>query len=109
MQESTAAPDAIVTRRLTGYRVSADHLDYLMEVDRDIRIAQWLSGEIQSPEQSRARLGRWVRMWEETGKGFWIFQDSDRCIVGHGGLFNSPREAGEVEVGYVIKPAYWGR
>ena len=46
---------------------------------------------------------------KKRGKGFWIFQDSDRCIVGHGGLFNSPREAGEVEVGYVIKPAYWGR
>src|SRR5580700_7440550 len=109
MQESTAAPDAIVTRRLAGYRVGAEHLDYLLEVDRDIRIAQWLSGEIQSPEQSRARLGRWVRMWEESGKGFWIFRDSDGCIVGHGGLFNSPREAAEVEVGYVIKPAYWGR
>jgi RimJ/RimL family protein N-acetyltransferase len=109
MQESTAAPDAIVTRRLMGHRVGADDLEYLLEVDRDIRIAQWLSGEIQSPEQSRSRLGRWVRMWEETGKGFWIFQDSDGCIIGHGGLFNSPREAGEVEVGYVIKPAYWGR
>src|ERR1700728_3371849 len=103
MKESRAAPNAIVTPRLTGYRVSTDHLDYLLEVDRDIRIAQWLSGEIQSPEQSRARLGRWGRMWEETGKGVWIFQDSDGCIIGHGGLFNSPREAGEVEVGYVIK------
>jgi ribosomal-protein-alanine N-acetyltransferase len=109
MEDRTAAPDTIATRRLTGYRVTAGYLDYLLEVDRDIRIAQWLSGDVQSPEQSRARLGRWVRMWEETGKGFWIFQDSDRCIVGHGGLFDSPREAGEVEVGYVIKPAHWGR
>jgi RimJ/RimL family protein N-acetyltransferase len=109
MQESAAAPATIETRRLTGHRVSAGHLDYLLEVDGDIRIAPWLFGAIQSPEQSRARLGRWVRMWEETGKGFWVFQDSDRCIVGHGGLFNSPREAGEVEVGYVVKPAYWGR
>jgi RimJ/RimL family protein N-acetyltransferase len=46
-------------------------------------------------------------MWRETGLGFWIFEDSDRGLVGHGGLFNSPREAGEVEVGYVVKPAYW--
>jgi ribosomal-protein-alanine N-acetyltransferase len=109
MQESTGTPGTIDTPRLTGHRVSADHLDYLLEVDGDVRVAPWLFGAVQSPEQSRARLGRWIRMWEETGKGFWIFRDSDGCIVGHGGLFNSPREAAEVEVGYVIKPAYWGR
>jgi RimJ/RimL family protein N-acetyltransferase len=109
MQGSTALPDTIETRRLAGYRVTADHLDYMLEVDGDIRIQRWLFGEIQSPEQSRARLDRWLRMWEETGRGFWVFQDSDRCSVGHGGLFNSPREPGEVEVGYVIKPAHWNR
>jgi RimJ/RimL family protein N-acetyltransferase len=107
MQDSTAAPDMVVTRRLVGRRVTADHLDYMLEVEGDIRVAQWLYG-IQSPEQSRARLDRWMRMWRETGLGFWIFEDTDRRLVGHGGLFNSPREAGEVEVGYVVKPAYWG-
>jgi len=35
--------------------------------------------------------------------------DGESAIVGHGGLFQSPREAGEIEVGYVLKPAYWGR
>ena len=77
----------VETRRLTGRRVTADHLDYMLEVEGDIRIAQWLYG-IQSPEQSRARLDRWMRMWRETGLGFWIFEDSDRRLVGHGGLFN---------------------
>jgi len=103
-----AAPDTVATRRLTGHRVTADHLDYMLEVDGDGRIAEWLFG-VQSPEQSRARLGRWIAMWRETGLGFWIFEDSDQCLVGHGGLFKSPREAGEVEVGYVVKPARWGR
>jgi RimJ/RimL family protein N-acetyltransferase len=107
MQSSTAAPDTVVTPRLVGRRVTADHLDYMLEVDGDSRIAQWLFGT-QSPEQSRARLGRWIAMWRETGRGFWIFEDSDRRLVGHGGLFNSPREAGEVELGYVVKPAHWG-
>jgi ribosomal-protein-alanine N-acetyltransferase len=107
MQDSTAAPEMVVTRRLIGRRVTADHLDYMLEVEGDIRIAQWLYG-IQSPEQSRARLDRWMRMWRTTGLGFWIFEDSDRRLVGHGGLFKSPREAGEVEVGYVVKPAHWG-
>ncbi|MGA2760035.1 MAG: GNAT family N-acetyltransferase [Candidatus Cybelea sp.] len=108
MQSSTAAPDTVVTPRLIGRRVTAAHLDYMLEVDGDSRIAQWLFGP-QGPEQSRARLVRWMAMWQETGLGFWIFEDSDRRLVGHGGLFNSPREEGEVEVGYVIKPAHWGR
>jgi RimJ/RimL family protein N-acetyltransferase len=109
MQRSTAAPETLEAGRLTARRVTADHLDYMLEVDGDIRIQEWLFGKVQSPEQSRARLGRWIQMWEETGLGFWIFEDSDRRIVGHGGLFNSPRVAGEVEVGYVVKPAHWGR
>ncbi len=48
-------------------------------------------------------------MWQKDGRGFWVFRDFSHVIVGHGGLFNSPRETGEVEVGYVIKPQYWGR
>lgn len=48
-------------------------------------------------------------MWEKDGRGFWVFRNSSHAIVGHGGLFNSPRVAGEVEVGYAIKPAHWGR
>jgi ribosomal-protein-alanine N-acetyltransferase len=79
----------------------------MLEVDGDSQISEWLFG-IQSPEQSRARLNRWIQMWRETGLGFWIFEDSDRRLVAHGGLFNSPRQAAEVEVGYVVKPAYWG-
>jgi RimJ/RimL family protein N-acetyltransferase len=108
MESSTPAPDTVVTPRLIGRRVTADHLGYMLEVDGDSRISQWLFGT-QSPDQSRARLVRWIAMWRETGLGFWIFEDSDRRPVGHGGLFNSPRQAGEVEVGYVVKPAHWGR
>lgn len=49
-----------------------------------------------------------MRHWDEAGFGFWIFQDPGGAIVGHGGLFRSPREEGEIEVGYVLKPDYWG-
>jgi RimJ/RimL family protein N-acetyltransferase len=109
MQGSIAAPDTVQTGRLSGRRVTRGDLAYMLDVDGDIRIQQWLFGKVQTPDQSRARLDRWLLMWQETGLGFWIFHDSDRRRVGHGGLFNSPREAGEVEVGYVIKPAHWAR
>ncbi len=107
--ERPSAPARVATRRLIGYRVTADDLDYLLESDGDIRIQRWLFGKVQTPEQSRARLDRWLQMWQEHGIGFWIFQNPGRAVVGHGGLFPSPRESGQVEVGYVVKPTYWGR
>lgn len=106
--ERSAAPATISTRRLLGSRVTANDLGYVLEVDADLRIQRWLYGAVQTAEQSRARLERWLRMWQKDGRGFWIFRNGSSTIVGHGGLFNSPREAGQVEVGYVIKPAYWG-
>ncbi len=102
------APDVVTTERLTGRRVCRDDLAYIIEVDRDPRVQRTLFGDVQTEEQSRARLGRWVQMWEEHGFGFWIFDDRNGRKVGHGGVFPSAREPGEVEVGYAIKPAYWG-
>ncbi len=107
--ERGTAPARVATRRLIGHRVTADDLDYLLESDGDIRIQRWLFGRVQTPSQSRARLDRWLNMWQEHGIGFWIFQNLSGAVVGHGGLFPSPRESGEVEVGYVVKPDYWGR
>ena len=103
------APSVVKTQRLTGRRVQQDDLAYLIETDSDIRIQQWLFGEVQTQEQSRARHARWLHMWDESGLGFWIFSDAAGADVGHGGLFPSPREQGEIEVGYALKPRYWGR
>lgn len=103
------APAVVKTQRLTGRRVQQNDLAYLIETDSDIRIQQWLFGKVQTEEQSRARHARWLKMWDDAGLGFWIFSDAAGADVGHGGLFPSPREQGEIEVGYVIKPGCWGR
>lgn len=103
------APDEVSTERLRGARVELSDLDYLIESDSDIRIQRWLGGSIQNEEQSRGRIGRWVQMWSDSGMGFWIFRDGTNEVVGHGGLFPSPREKGETEVGYAIAVAHWGR
>lgn len=103
------APPMVETQRLTGRRVQQDDLAYVIETDSDIRIQRWLFGKVQTEEQSRARHSRWLQMWDEAGFGFWIFSDSAGADVGHGGLFPSPREQREIEVGYAVKPRYWGR
>ena len=84
-------------------------LPYVLETDGDIRVQKTLSGHVQTAEQSRARLRRWMQMWDEHGLGFWIFTNRAGDTVGHGGVFPSPREPGEIEVGYALKPLFWGR
>jgi ribosomal-protein-alanine N-acetyltransferase len=103
------APYDVTTRRLHGRRVRHDDLSYIVEVDSDFRIQRTLFGAVQTEDQSRDRLQRWVQMWDESGFGFWLFSEGDGPTIGHGGLFKSPREAGEVEVGYVLRPEQWGR
>jgi len=102
------APPTIKTKHLTGRRIQQDDLEYVVETDSDIRIQRWLFGRVQTREESRERLDRWMQHWHDAGFGFWLFSDADNAIVGHGGLFRSPREQGEIEVGYVIKPDHWG-
>ncbi|MDQ6767846.1 MAG: GNAT family N-acetyltransferase [Candidatus Eremiobacteraeota bacterium] len=101
-------PPIVRTQQLTGRRVQQGDLEYVLEVDSDIRIQRWLSGRVQTEEESRERHVRWMREWQEVGHGFWIFSDAEAAIVGHGGIFRSPREEGEIEVGYALKPDYWG-
>lgn len=103
------APSTVKTQRLTGRRVQDDDVEYVIETDSDIRIQRWLFGKVSLEQESRERHARWMQGWHDAGFGFWIFRDDAGTIVGHGGIFRSPREAGEVEVGYALRPAYWGR
>lgn len=102
------APDIVTTERLSGHRVHDGDLEYVVEMDSDERVQRALSGRTQTRAESSERLERWARMWTEHGFGFWVFCDATGLSVGHGGVFPSPREPGEIEVGYALKPAYWG-
>jgi len=103
------APSTVKTLRLTGRRVQDGDLEYVIETDSDVRIQRWLFGKVQTQQESRERHARWMQGWHDAGFGFWIFRDDAGTIVGHGGIFRSPREEGEIEVGYALRPAYWGQ
>jgi len=103
------APHLVQTPRLTGRIVDRDDLGYVRETDSEIRIQEWLFGCVQTEQESRERHLRWMEGWRDAGFGFWIFSDADGAQVGHGGIFRSPREEGEIEVGYAIKPDFWGQ
>ncbi|HTU82315.1 MAG TPA: GNAT family N-acetyltransferase, partial [Candidatus Acidoferrales bacterium] len=101
-------PERFVTPRLRARRVVASDLGYVVETDSDAVMQRTLSIRPQTPEESRVRLERWLDVWHQCGYGFWIFEN-DAAAVGHAGIFPSPRDAGSIEVGYALKPAYWNQ
>jgi [ribosomal protein S5]-alanine N-acetyltransferase len=103
------APDAFATRRLKARRIAAEDLPYVVETDADPVMQKTLADRTQTFDESRARLERWCGIWDECGFGFWIFRDAEGVEIGHAGLFPSPRDPGNTEVGYAIKPSYWNR
>lgn len=100
------APDKLTTARLVGTPIGPGDLRYMVAMDSDPEVAKWLYG-IQTREQSKVRLEKWMRHWDEHGFGFWVFRDANANEIGHAGLFHSPRSEGDIEVGYALKPNYW--
>ncbi len=84
-------------------------LDYMVTIDADPVMQATLTGRISSRAESDARLARWIDESKRTGLGFWLFHNVDGVAVGHGGLFDSPRDPGCIELGYAVLPSFWGR
>jgi len=103
-----AAPRNIETARLYGTAIGTGDLDYMVSMDTDPQVSKALFG-IQTRDQSRTRLEKWIAHGDQHGFGFWIFRDGSGEEIGHAGLFQSPRNVGSVEVGYALRPEYWYR
>ncbi len=104
-----AALETIKTERLTGEPVSEDDLSYVAAMDSDEEVQKTLFGITFPLDESKARLGRWLQHWNDHRYGFWIFRDSAGEIVGHAGLFHSPRVANSIEVGYALPARFWNQ
>jgi RimJ/RimL family protein N-acetyltransferase len=102
------APDEVVTNRLRGRRPTKADLDYVAAVACDARVTSTQFDGTQ-PLPARFVLGRWLQIWEAHGIGFWLFSEESGNVVGHGGLFPSPRESGAVEAGCALRPSAWAR
>jgi [ribosomal protein S5]-alanine N-acetyltransferase len=95
------------TPRLKARRIAASDLNYVVLTDSDPQIHTSIYPVQPSRAESEARLERWLREEREANLGFWIFKLGIDDI-GHAGLFRSSRIKGAIELGYVIRPPYWG-
>ena len=96
------------TPRLQARRIAATDLGYVILTDTDELMQRTLYGVLSTRDESEQRLNRWLREEREVQMGFWIFSSGGEHI-GHGGLFRSVRLKGEIELGYALRPPYWGR
>lgn len=68
-------------------------------------------GGVKNAEQTREWLVDQAESWQRDGFGYWLLRDRVTAdMVGHGGLRRTlVEDVEEVEIGYGIVPASWGR
>lgn len=101
-------PEEIITARLRLRPMGLDDLEaHHAAVGSDPAVT-W-DHQAQSREQARAMLEKRVRHWAEHGFGMWsVIEQATGRLIGHGGLQRF-EEPAEVELGYYLGRAAWGR
>ena len=102
--------DAFTTARMRAERLRPDHYADLRRMDADEQMMATLGG-IREDAGTREYLARNLEHWAEYGFGIWMLRDLEtgtamgRAVLRHLDI----DEADEVEVGYGLLPAFWGR
>jgi ribosomal-protein-alanine N-acetyltransferase len=98
------------TDRLTGEPLTEDHFGELLRMHQDARVMATLGG-LRDEAQTREYLDFNLTHWRRHGFGLWIVRDrTDGAIAGRAVLRHLDLEGvDEVEVGYALYPAWWGR
>ncbi|MEV0902949.1 GNAT family N-acetyltransferase [Actinoplanes sp. NPDC049802] len=102
------------TERLTLRQFTADDADLLTELDSDPAVMRYLTGEPTPPEHYRERgLRNILACYERWGGDFGLFAAQDKDHGAFVGWFLlCPEQEGpldEVELGYRLRQAEWGR
>jgi RimJ/RimL family protein N-acetyltransferase len=103
-------PDSFATARLVAERLRPEHYADLLRMHSDPVQMEMLGG-VRDEAQTAEYLEKNLAHWAEHGFGSWILRDAasgrvvGRAILRHLDLDG----ADEVEVGYSLDPAFWGR
>lgn len=99
----------IETARLHLKQFSPDDLDNLYRLYSDRAVMKYVGKGVRTREETEMALHFLLAHWEKHGFGLWAaIHKMDERIIGRCGLVfldNTP----EVELGYLLEKAYWGR
>lgn len=104
----TLAP--LATPRLQGDVLSQDHFAELHQLHTDPLFMKFLGG-VKTQEQTQEYLDKNLAHWLQRGFGIWLLRSSETGeLVGRAGLRTLELEdTTEVEIGYGLRPQFWGR
>ena len=102
-----SAQPILTTTRLTIRPFTPADLALLEELHRDVEIGRYMGG-IWTDAQIREALDRFVADQALFGHAKWAVHLHDGTFAGRAGI-SVWEPTGELELGYVLKPEYWGQ
>ena len=102
--------ERLETDRLVGERLREAHFAYHRTMDTDRAVMATLGG-VRSENESWEQLRSGLEHWERNGFGPWVFQVRETGETVGGAALRRVEIEGqpEVEVGYRVAAAWWGR
>jgi RimJ/RimL family protein N-acetyltransferase len=108
MSETDA--DGLRTERLILRRWQVTDLAPFARINSDPDVVQFLGSAPLSETDTRALMDRIEEHWKKWGYGLWALDLSkDARMIGFIGLTHHKWYPDDVEIGWRLDPAYWGR
>jgi len=99
----------IETSRLYLRQFTPNDLDELYRIYSDSEVMKYLNEGVRNREETAADLFQIIADWEKHAFGLWaVVNKENNQLIGDGGL-RFLGKTPEVEVGYVLAKAYWGK
>jgi ribosomal-protein-alanine N-acetyltransferase len=101
---------SVETARLIAEPISQAHLDDMVRLLSDPRVAATLGG-VPTPARVAAMIEQQAEQFEQHGFGFWVWRDkATDTVVARGGIQHTHvGGADEVEVGWAVVADRWGQ
>jgi ribosomal-protein-alanine N-acetyltransferase len=102
--------DSIQTERLLLERIRPEDLEDMVAMHQDDRFVA-VFGHRSMPEHVRRFTAKHIEEWDRLEFSLWTIRDREtRLFIGRGGLRPVTIEGiEEVELGYALRPEWWGR
>lgn len=99
------------TRRTIATTWGAHDEDVLLDIHGTRETTAYIAGETPwSREKAAAKLAKYRAEHDEDGTGkYKIVSTEDGGVIGRAGVSTFDKAVGEYELGYVLKPRYWGK
>jgi len=99
----------IETARLYLRQFTPNDLEALYRIYSDSEVMKYLNEGVRNREETAADLFQIIADWEKHAFGLWaVVNKQNNQLIGDGGL-RLLGKTPEVEVGYVLAKAYWGK